>query len=50
MRALRQIEVMVQGCGLCNLIPEVLNVAIPELSNLGLIRRTSCAVDEVLEF
>src|SRR5579871_1722244 len=46
MGSVRQIKVTVQGSGLCNLIPEVLNVAIPELSDLGLIGCSSCAVDE----
>src|SRR5216683_509261 len=41
---------MHQRCGLCDLIPEVLNVAIPELPNLGLIRGTSCAGDESKTF
>src|SRR6202051_1322643 len=41
---------MFQSGGLCNLIPEVLNVAVPELSNLGLIRGTSCTVDKPQTF
>src|SRR6266566_564770 len=39
-----------QSCGLCDLIPEVLNIAVPELTNLGLIRGTSCAADESKTF
>src|SRR5882757_6463938 len=49
-RALRQIEVMRQSCGLCDLIPEVLNVAVPELTDLGLIRSTSRARDKSKTF
>src|SRR5258708_36026704 len=41
---------MRQSCRLCDLIPEVLNVAIPELPYLGLVRGTSCAGDESKTF
>src|ERR1700676_1745310 len=45
-RAMGQTEVMSQRRGLRNFVPEVLNVAIPESSNLGLLRGASCAGDE----
>jgi hypothetical protein len=38
------VEVKFDRSGLCNLIPEVLNVAIPEAANLDLIRRAGAAV------
>jgi len=41
---------MSQSRGLCDLVPEVLSIAIPELSDLGLIGCTSCAVDESQTF
>ena len=41
---------MSQSCGLRDLVPEVLNIAIPEHSNQGLLRGTSCAVDESQTF
>src|ERR1700741_1965216 len=37
---------MSKRCGLRDLVPEVLNIAVPERSNQGLLRGTSCAVDE----
>ena len=45
-RAMGQTEVMSQRRSLRNFVPEVLDVAIPESSNQGLFRRTSCAGDE----
>src|ERR1700758_2825137 len=39
---LRQTQVMFQGCGLSNFIPEILNVPIPEFPNFGLFRSASC--------
>src|SRR5439155_27120568 len=48
--ALCQGKVMSQSCGLCDLVPEVLNITIPEHSNQGLLRGTSCAVDESQTF
>jgi hypothetical protein len=36
---------MSESCGLRDFVPEVLNVAIPEVSNHGLVGRTSFAVD-----
>ncbi len=41
---------MSQSCGLRDLVPEVLNIAILERSNQGLLRGTSCAVDESQTF
>src|SRR5437879_12319522 len=37
---------MRQRCGLGDLIPEVLNVAVPELTDLSLIRGADCAGNE----
>ena len=41
-----QTEVMSQRRGLRDFVPEVLNVAIPEISNQCLLRGTSFAGDE----
>jgi len=41
---------MRQSRGLRDLIPEVLNVAVPELPDLGLIRGASCTADESKTF
>jgi hypothetical protein len=49
-RALVQIDVMRQSRGLCDLVPEVLNVAIAEPTDLGLICGTSCTGDDSKTF
>src|ERR1700674_4644207 len=41
-----QSEVMSQGRGLRDFVPEVLNVAVPEISNQGLLRTASVAGNE----
>src|SRR6266516_3300659 len=41
-----QIEVMCKSGGLCDLVPEVLDVAVPELADLGLFGSAGCAVNE----
>src|SRR4029077_21038561 len=45
-RAMGQTEVMPQCRALRDFVPEVLNVAIPESSNQGLLRGAGCAGDE----
>src|SRR5258708_30002777 len=45
-----QVKVTSQSCGLRDLVPEILNIAVPEGSNQGLLRRASCAVDESQTF
>ena len=47
-----EIEVVSQSGGLRDLVPEILNVAVPEFSDLSLVGGAGCAVDEAeaLEF
>src|SRR6266481_9854571 len=41
-----EIEMTLQRGSLCDLVPEVLDVAVPELADLSLFRRSRCAVNE----
>src|SRR5207244_7946227 len=44
--AMLEIEIKLQRGSLCDLVPEVLDVAVPELANLSLFRGSGCAVNE----
>src|SRR5580704_11960164 len=44
--AMLEIEMALQRSRLCDLVPEVLDVAVPELADLGLFWRARCAVNE----
>ena len=43
-------EMALQRGSLCDLVPEVLDVAVPELAYLGLFRSARCAVNEAETF
>src|SRR5207302_6010007 len=45
-RAALKVEMMMQRGRLPDLVPEVLDVAVPELADLGLFRSAGCAVNE----
>src|SRR4029077_18927823 len=44
--AMLEIEITLQRGSLCDLVPEVLDVAVPELADLSLFRGSRCAVNE----
>src|ERR1700747_1711471 len=46
MRRSRQVQIVPKRCGLRDLVPKVLNIAVPEFANLCLIRSASGAIDE----
>src|SRR4029077_2631893 len=44
--AMLEIEITLQRGSLCDLVPEVLDIAVPELADLSLFLSAGCAVNE----